>query len=66
MMMLVKTFPNGTTVTSVKGCKDYKYLTCSAAGGICHYSHSFDNAISFAEVFEAYYKVSKRQNYESS
>lgn len=65
-MDLIKIFPNGTTVTTVNGCKDYKYLTCSAAGGICHYAHSFDNAVSFAEVFENYYKVSKRRNAESS
>jgi len=65
-MDLIKTFPNGTTVAKVKGWKDYKYITCSAAGSICRYANSFDNAISFAEIFENYYKVSRRRNTESS
>ena len=65
-MELIKTFPNGTTVNEVKGWKDYNYIICSAGGGICRYAYSFDNAVSFAEVFENYYKVSKRQNHESS
>lgn len=59
-MTLLRTFPGGTTIEFNKNCEYNCYRVCSASGSLCHIAPNLDAAVTFADVYENYYKVSRR------